>query len=88
MRQAIWVVAVLIAVAAFGSAPARAQIHQGPWCSQIPTAGGEIAEDCEWDTLAQCRRAITGGNRGFCTQNPNWHGKAPAKKKKRSKQRQ
>ena len=85
MKQAIGAAAVLMAVAIFVPAPARAQIHQGPWCSQVPTTGGEIAVDCEWDTLEQCRRAITGGTRGFCTQNPNWHDKAPAKKKRSRK---
>ncbi len=84
MTRLIWTGAVFIAVMAFAGAPARAQIHQGPWCSQVPTSGGEIAEDCEWDTLAQCRQAITGGNRGFCTQNPNWKG-PPAKKSRKKR---
>jgi len=61
MTKLIWTTTIFIAMAAFVGTPARAQIHQGPWCSQVPTSGGEIAEDCEWDTQAQCRKAITGG---------------------------
>jgi len=62
----------------------RSRVYQGPWCANQNT-GGRVEEDCSFNTFDACRRAITGGNRGFCTQNPAYAGPPPAPVRKYKK---
>ncbi len=50
--------------------------QQGPWCLNITFGAGGTESDCSFASFEQCRREILGGNRGFCEQNPRWHGPA------------
>jgi hypothetical protein len=44
-------------------------VYEGRWCAR-QNIGGDIDEDCTFDSFEACRRLVIGGNRGFCTQNP------------------
>jgi hypothetical protein len=51
-----------------------------PWCYIDQTMSGSTS--CAFMTLAQCREN-SGGNGGFCVQNPSWRG-PPAPPPRRS----
>ena len=60
-------------------------VYEGAWCAR-ENIGGNIQEDCTFDSFELCRRAVIQGNRGFCTQNPAFvagYGGPPLRKKKR-----
>ena len=44
-------------------------VYEGAWCAR-ENIGGNIQEDCTFDSFELCRLAVIQGNRGFCTQNP------------------
>ena len=48
-------------------------VYEGRWCAR-EDIGGDIHEDCTFDSFEACRQLVIGGNRGFCTQNPAWQG--------------
>jgi hypothetical protein len=48
-------------------------VYEGRWCAR-EDAGGDIHEDCTFDSFEACRLEVISGNRGFCTQNPAWQG--------------
>jgi hypothetical protein len=48
-------------------------VYEGRWCAR-QDAGGDIQEDCSFDSFEACRLLVIQGNRGFCTQNPAWAG--------------
>jgi len=55
---------------------------QGPWCAVV-SGGGEasVIRDCHYRSIEECRPNVIAGNRGFCSQNPNWpDSNAPARK--------
>jgi hypothetical protein len=64
-------------------------VYEGRWCAHEPTGGGNVAEDCTFDSFEACRRLVISGNRGFCTQNPAFAGyhDRPLRKKKRRARR-
>ena len=68
-------VAVFMAVMVFHTGPARAYGDQ-PWCSAV-TYDHSVVKSCHFRTFEACLQAITGGNRGFCEQNPDWYGRVP-----------
>ena len=35
---------------------------------------GDAQWDCHYASIEECRPNVIAGNRGFCTQNPNWPG--------------
>jgi Protein of unknown function (DUF3551) len=53
--------------------PANA-VYQGPWCAVQTLGLGSAAWDCRMRTFEECRLEVVAGNRGHCTQNPNWPG--------------
>jgi uncharacterized protein DUF3551 len=55
------------------TAPSLARAAEGPWCAII-NFGTDVFEDCQYRTPEQCLPAVTSGFRGFCNQNPHWHG--------------
>ena len=78
--------AVFMAVMVFQAGPARAYGDQ-PWCSAV-TYDHSVVKSCYFRTFEACLQAITGGNRGFCEQNPDWYGRiqqaeAPKRRHKR-----
>jgi hypothetical protein len=49
-------------------------LYQGPWCA-VQTLGSDTAIwNCRMHTFEECRLEVVAGNRGHCTQNPNWPG--------------
>ena len=68
-------VAVAIAVMALNAGSARAYGNE-PWCSAV-TFDHSVVKSCHFRTFEACLQAITGGNRGFCEQNPDWYGRVP-----------
>jgi uncharacterized protein DUF3551 len=68
-------VTVFMAVMVFHTGPARAYGDQ-PWCSAV-TYDHSVVKSCHFPTFEACLQAITGGNRGFCEQNPDWYGRVP-----------
>jgi hypothetical protein len=86
MRLAILIVVLAVAAAAdlwAGSVSAQYFEGQGiffgrrtgpqaPWCSHEDTGGGNVAEDCSFDSFEQCRQIAMGVNNTFCTQNPTY----------------
>jgi len=59
--------------------PARAD--EAPWCS----IKGEGYWDCQYRSAEDC---VQRAGRGFCTQNPRYHGAAQPAAKKRDSRRQ
>ena len=68
-------VAVVMAVTVFHVSSARAYGDQ-PWCSAV-THDHSVVKSCYFRTFEACLQEITGGNRGFCEQNPDWYGRLP-----------
>jgi hypothetical protein len=52
-------------------------VYEGAWCAR-ENIGGNVQEDCTFDSFERCRQAVIQGNRGFCTQNPAYAGPEPA----------
>ena len=64
-------------------------VYEGAWCAR-EDIGGNVQEDCTFNSFERCRQAVIQGNRGFCTQNPAFvagYGGEPQRKKKRRVQR-
>jgi hypothetical protein len=77
---------VLMAMMMFHAGPARAYGNE-PWCSAVVYDHSWV-KNCQYRTFEACLQAITGGNRGFCDQNPDWYGRvhqaeAPKRRHKR-----
>jgi len=68
-------VAVVAAFMVLHAGPARAYGNE-PWCSAV-TYDHSVVKSCYFRTFEACLQAITGGNRGFCDPNPDWHGRMP-----------
>jgi hypothetical protein len=69
---------VTLTLAATGAAmllniPAGNAAYGGPWCA-VETGRGTGYYNCRMRTFEECRLEVVAGNRGFCTQNPNWPG--------------
>jgi hypothetical protein len=56
------------------SAPAAAAPKQGPWCAVQSVGEDSAIWNCQMRTFEECRLEVIAGNRGTCTQNPNWPG--------------
>jgi Protein of unknown function (DUF3551) len=61
-------VTVLAALALPGSV-STVQAADGSWCATISIGEGSAVK-CDFDTYEECRREITGGDRGSCYRNP------------------
>ena len=62
-------------------------VYEGAWCAS-ENIGGNVQEDCTFDSFELCRRAVIQGNRGFCTQNPafaGYYGRPVRKKMRRAR---
>ena len=70
MRKLLIAAAFMAALLIGGPAPAR----EGPWCAVVNLGFGEAHWDCQYASIEACRPNVIAGNRGFCTQNPNWPG--------------
>jgi hypothetical protein len=63
-------------------------IHEGRWCAREQTGADRIEENCVFDSFDACRRLVTQGNRGFCTENPAYaagYGGPPRRKNKKKR---
>ena len=94
MRPSILIAALVVAMPiGLGAGTALAQftgqgvlfgryhVYEGAWCAR-QDAGGNVEEDCSFDSFARCRQALMGTNNGFCTQNPAFAGyRAPPRRK-------
>ena len=49
-------------------------IYQGPWCAVQSMGHDTVVWNCQMRTFEECRLEVVAGNRGTCTQNPNWPG--------------
>ena len=67
--------AIVMALTVFHSGSARAYDDQ-PWCSAV-VYDHSMVKNCRYPTFQACLQEITGGNRGFCDQNPDWFGRLP-----------
>jgi hypothetical protein len=47
--------------------------YEGPWCA-VESGRDSGFRNCRMRTFEECRRDVIAGNRGQCTQNPNWPG--------------
>jgi hypothetical protein len=77
MRNGLLALAMLTAATLLGLHPAGAY-YDGPWCAVVDLGPGSSTERCDFRSFEACRQEITGGNRGFCRQNPHWSGKTVA----------
>ena len=76
MRKCLLVLSMLTGTALLGSNPAMAEYGEAQWCAFYDIGSGSSVERCEFRDFESCRQEITGGNRGFCSQNPRWTGPA------------
>jgi hypothetical protein len=42
------------------------------WCAVTDSGGENVNWDCEYDTVEECKPAVTNAARGFCALNPYW----------------
>jgi hypothetical protein len=90
MRTVIIPAALAAVLLGFQAVPANADWfdwwytprYEGPWCANASIGAGEVQENCQFRSFKECRQAIIGGNRGFCTQNPRFTGFAPPPERK------
>jgi hypothetical protein len=75
MEATMRVMLAIVAAAAVmvAGAPAAKALYQGPWCA-VETGRNTGYWNCRMRTFEECRREVVAGNRGVCTQNPNWPG--------------
>jgi len=73
MRGRLPTLILLTGCSLLWSHPAAAY-GEAPWCAVYSVGAGSSQERCEYRNFESCRRAITGGNRGFCNHNPRWTG--------------
>jgi hypothetical protein len=59
---------VIFASVSLCAGPASAKTFA--WCARTNTGAGRIQENCGFNSIEACRRAVISGNRGFCAQNP------------------
>jgi hypothetical protein len=62
------------AAAMFLGIPPANAIYQGPWCAVQSLGADTGIWNCRMRTFEECRLEVVAGNRGHCTQNPNWPG--------------
>jgi Protein of unknown function (DUF3551) len=72
--------AAFIAVATTLGHPQRARAEEAPWCA----IKGEGYWDCQYRSAEDC---VQRAGRGFCTQNPRYHGAERPTAKKRDSRR-
>ena len=65
--------AAMVSIAVFAFEQLHAEAHEAPWCAVINT-GMDVHWDCQYQSFEQCYPNILAGNRGFCNQNPAYHG--------------
>lgn len=81
MTRVLWTAAAgLLAVSPVMALGGRAALAYGsaPWCS-VTTEGGGIHYQCQYKSAADCQSHVIAGNRGYCNENPFYHG--PKKRK-------
>lgn len=61
----------LLAIIAAGSLSTPAQADPYQWCASYEHGG----RNCWFETLSQCRAAISGDNKGTCLPNPFYDGR-------------
>ena len=85
MRRCLLGLSMLTGMTLLGFNPAMAAYGEAPWCAIFGIGEGSSVERCEFRSFEACRQEITGGNRGFCNQNPRWSGQAaqPARRSPR-----
>ena len=69
MRVSFLICGLIAATLYAVSEPATAR-GNGAWCARTNTGAGRVQENCGFKSIEACRRWVTGGNRGFCSQNP------------------
>jgi hypothetical protein len=73
MMRIVFAIAGVAAALCFAVSPSLAQSYgNAPWCAVVDQGGGDVAWDCEYQTMQQCAPSIVGGNRGFCNLNPTY----------------
>jgi Protein of unknown function (DUF3551) len=75
MEATMRVMLVMAAAAAtmFLDLPAGNAAYQGPWCA-VESGRDSGFWNCRMRTFEECQREVIAGNRGQCSQNPNWPG--------------
>ena len=76
------VAGAVVVAAAFGHA--RALADEAPWCAVVDVGMGNVYWDCQYNSIEECVPHVLAGNRGFCTQNPRYHGIENPRQKYRS----
>jgi Protein of unknown function (DUF3551) len=77
MLRILLAAAAIMPVMSIGSRPALAY-GDAPWCT-VTIEGPGIHQECEYSSIEECQSHVIAGNRGFCNQNPRYHG--PAKRR-------
>ena len=77
MPRCLFILATLTGTTLLGLNPAAAY-GDGPWCALYEIGPGSSVERCEFRSFESCLQEISGGNRGFCSQNPRWSGQFQA----------
>jgi hypothetical protein len=69
MKRVLFSAAILATL--FAAAPSQAR-PQGRWCANFNYGYDGLESDCSFNSIEECRPAIFGGSRGFCTPNPRF----------------
>jgi hypothetical protein len=85
MMRILLAAAAVIGAGALDLRPVHAA--ESPWCAVVEHGTGDAYWDCQYATLEQCVPNVLAGNRGFCNENPAYHGQAAPTRKARRKPR-
>ena len=85
MMRIFLAAAVVIGAAAFDLR--NVQAHEAPWCAVINMGDGDVHWDCQYATIEACVPNVLAGNRGFCNENPAYHGPVAAPRKHAARRR-
>ena len=88
MTRILCACAAVIAVMALHQHPAQAR-EESPWCMIVSMGEDAVYWDCQYRSFEDCRPHLFEGNRGFCNENPRYHGpEQPARPRSSRRQRE
>ncbi len=80
----------VVSTAAVTLSPRPASAYgDAPWCAVSSIGWDDVSTECSYWSFKECLPYVLGGNRGFCEQNPDFHGpvERPAKRYYRHRHR-
>ena len=77
MLRILSAAALVLAASVFAATPGAAGAAEGPWCAVTEIGFDALSRNCGFFSFQRCVAEVTGGNRGYCEPNPDFHGPLP-----------